>query len=113
LGGKSFDFKRAAVFCKQINAFFSGDHYDYLADVSPIYSSRLPRSNVFNHVSCNLPIAKTNEERDVQKQKAQNRPTEHCAIGNEWQYATVNVEDKMCEMKTLRGDNEKQRNKIA
>jgi len=56
--GKSFDFKRATVFCKQINAFFSGDYFYCLADVSPTYSNTFPHGKVFNHVSCNLPITK-------------------------------------------------------
>ena len=38
VGAKSFDFiMRATVFCKQINAFFSGDYLYYLADISPTY----------------------------------------------------------------------------
>jgi len=41
------------------------------------------------------------------------RKTYHPAIGDVWQYETVNVEVKKCKMKTLGGDNVKQRNKIA
>jgi len=31
VGAKSFDIKRAAVFCMQINSFFSGDYFYYIA----------------------------------------------------------------------------------
>jgi len=57
-GARSFDFKRAAVFCKRINSFF-GNYFYYLVNVSPTYSTRLPQGIVFNHITCNLPITKT------------------------------------------------------
>jgi len=82
-GGQFFDVKPAAVFFKQINSFYSGDYFHYLADISPTYSRRLPQGNAFNYITRNLPITKNNEKCDVQKQKGQNRPTDHNAIGNE------------------------------
>jgi len=39
--------------------------------------------------------------------------TDHHAIGNEWQYVTVNVEVKKCKMKMLGGDHVQQCNKIT
>jgi len=75
-----FTFKRETVFCKQIGSIFSGDYFYYLADVSPTYSSRLPQSNIFNHITCNLPITKNNEQCDVQKQKAQNLPSRYSKL---------------------------------
>ena len=47
-------------------------------------------------------MTENNGQCDVQRQK---RKTDHHAIGNEWQYATVNVEDKKRNMNTPRNDN--------
>jgi len=39
------------------------------------------------------------------KKRKSDHPTDHRAIGNKWQHATVNVEDNKCKMKTPEGDN--------
>jgi len=55
-GGKMFDFKRAAVFCKQVSSFSLAIIFIIL----PTYSNRLLQGNVFNHITWNLLITKNN-----------------------------------------------------